>query len=461
MKIARVALLSALFLLVVGSTAAHAYHSGPRVSVSLSFFYDELAPYGHWYPSQQYDWVWRPAGVHAGWRPYVDGYWVYSDYGPTWVSDYEWGWAPFHYGRWYLDPVLGWVWVPGTQWAPAWVSFHHGGGWVGWAPLPPGAGFSAGFSYARHSGSYCFVQERHFLDRHIRRRAVPVAHNHGLLRRTRNVTRYATVNRTVVNRSVPVERIARATRRPVPTHRVVDVARAGDVRRARARAREVAMFRPAVRSVRPSQPPAASRRARPSARADGPGRRQPSVEARERQRRQSVASRPQRPGSRQVTRPAPRSRPRPPEATLRLPSRERQRAVSPRGPQRREQRELRPPTRQRREMRAPQRRPPEQRPSMGPSRQGPRQPQASPRPQRRPREQRPSMGPSRQGPRQPQASRRPQQRQRPAQSVRQTPRQRQPAARRAEERSGRRESQQPQRQKRRERQRGRPPGPAG
>ena len=29
----------------------------------------------------------------------------------------------------------GWVWVPGYEWGPAWVSWRTGGDYVGWAPL--------------------------------------------------------------------------------------------------------------------------------------------------------------------------------------------------------------------------------------------------------------------------------------------------------------------------------------
>ena len=114
MKIARIVLCAVLLLF--GATAAtYADHGRPRVSVNVSFFYDSLAPYGNWYSSPRYGWVWAPASVGASWRPYQYGHWAYSDYGWTWVSDYDWGWATFHYGRWYLDPVLGWVWVPGTE----------------------------------------------------------------------------------------------------------------------------------------------------------------------------------------------------------------------------------------------------------------------------------------------------------------------------------------------------------
>src|SRR2546429_2750366 len=82
---------------------------------------------------------WRPGRVDAGWRPYCDGHWQRTDAGCYWASDEPWGWATYHYGRWDRSVEFGWIWVPHTQWAPAWVSWRQGAGYVGWAPLPPSA----------------------------------------------------------------------------------------------------------------------------------------------------------------------------------------------------------------------------------------------------------------------------------------------------------------------------------
>src|SRR6266850_8446896 len=73
---------------------------------------------------------------------YCNGHWQRTDAGWYWVSDEPWAWATYHYGRWDLNPRLGWVWVPRTEWAPAWVSWHQGGGYTGWAPLHPSARFT-------------------------------------------------------------------------------------------------------------------------------------------------------------------------------------------------------------------------------------------------------------------------------------------------------------------------------
>src|SRR3954454_3610611 len=122
---------------------------GPHghASVDLGFFYDSLAPYGNWIQRPSYGWVWTPRAVSASWRPYQAGHWVWSDEGWTWLSDEPFGWATYHYGRWYQDAELGWSWVPGNDWAPAWVSWQEGQDYVGWAPLPPGANVTQNAAY--------------------------------------------------------------------------------------------------------------------------------------------------------------------------------------------------------------------------------------------------------------------------------------------------------------------------
>src|ERR1044071_4342023 len=95
-----------------------------QATVSFQVFYDQLSPYGTWVNYQNYGYVWIPTDVPTGFRPYsTAGHWVYTDDGWTWVSDYTWGWAPFHYGNWFFDQTYGWMWVPDYEWAPAWVTW--------------------------------------------------------------------------------------------------------------------------------------------------------------------------------------------------------------------------------------------------------------------------------------------------------------------------------------------------
>jgi hypothetical protein len=106
-------------------------------SVTFDTFRGTLSPYGDWVVSGSYGQVWRPR-VAAGWRPYYYGRWEWTNEGWLWVSDEPFGWAAYHYGRWTYDNYYGWVWVPGYQWAPAWVAWRYSGDVVGWAPLAPG-----------------------------------------------------------------------------------------------------------------------------------------------------------------------------------------------------------------------------------------------------------------------------------------------------------------------------------
>ena len=114
------------------------------VYVSYQSFYDQLSPYGQWINDPQYGYVWVP-NVDDDFRPYfTGGHWVYTEFGNTWVSDYPWGWACFHYGRWTYNDYYGWLWVPGSEWGPGWVTWRWGGGYCGWAPLYPGFAWAGG-----------------------------------------------------------------------------------------------------------------------------------------------------------------------------------------------------------------------------------------------------------------------------------------------------------------------------
>lgn len=106
-------------------------------------FHAPLAAHGAWVEVDSFGRCWRPGGVVVGWQPYCHGHWVWTDCGWYWVSDEPWAWACYHYGHWFRHHRHGWIWRPGIEWAPAWVSWRVGGGYVGWAPLPPRVGLFA------------------------------------------------------------------------------------------------------------------------------------------------------------------------------------------------------------------------------------------------------------------------------------------------------------------------------
>ena len=242
----------------------------------VSQFYDQMSPYGQWVQNPQYGWVWIPSGVAAGWQPYVDGHWVYTDAGWAWVSDEPWGWAAYHYGRWYDDSTYGWAWVPGVQWAPAWVAWRSGGGYIGWAPLPPVIGWRAGIGLqvggvnldvAIAPAAYCFVSEREILAPQVREVLVPRGRNFTIIRATANITSYTVVNNRVVNRGVPVDHVEQVLGRRITP---VRIAAATSPREAREAGGAVAFYRPTIQPRRGSGVPVPGARLAPPPRGAAP-----------------------------------------------------------------------------------------------------------------------------------------------------------------------------------------------
>jgi hypothetical protein len=171
--------------------SAHRTNAEP-IGVSFGVFYSSLGPHGEWITCNDGVYAWRPVGVSSGWRPYFDGRWCWTDEGWYWASDEPWAWATYHYGRWYFDDFYGWVWVPGYDWAPAWVEWRYGGGAIGWAPLSPYAIFTVGFGI--HYRSYwmtphswwSFVDCRYIGDRDIHRYVYRSENNTRYIGRTRS-----------------------------------------------------------------------------------------------------------------------------------------------------------------------------------------------------------------------------------------------------------------------------------
>ena len=199
----------------------------------VNYFYNDLTPYGTWVELAGVGWCWQPRAVviNRGWRPYCDGgHWINSDAGWFWQSDYSWGWAPFHYGRWQLHERNGWVWLPDRVWGPAWVTWRTAGDNCGWAPLPPRAIFDArlgwrfngisvgvNFDFGLRPDHFTFVSLRNFSDRDIGRRRLPEVEVRNVYNRTTVINNYSVHNSMIVNRGIPVERVAAATHTQIRT----------------------------------------------------------------------------------------------------------------------------------------------------------------------------------------------------------------------------------------------------
>ena len=219
---------STVAMLAAGTSPAMAQSNAEEAGeVDLETFYRELSPYGDWFEHAKYGTVWRPH-VADGWRPYTRGHWAHTeDHGWYWVAEEEWGWAPFHYGRWaYDDREDEWLWIPGTEWAPAWVMWRESDEYIGWAPLPPeavwegdsGLRFSSSFyDGPRFSNYWSFVSPRYMFEPGLWRHFVPRSRHATLWRDTRFVNNHHRFERgRIFHYGIDPRKVERLAGRSVP-----------------------------------------------------------------------------------------------------------------------------------------------------------------------------------------------------------------------------------------------------
>ncbi len=217
MKLLPSFLAAAVFLAAPIAPASAAVH------VSVDFFHDSLESYGDWREVGDYGYCWQPRDVDRDWRPYSDGHWLYTDAGWTWDSEEPYSWAVYHYGRWARVDRIGWVWVPDTEWGPAWVSWRHSADHVGWAPLPPEARFTRkiGFTtrvdsdYDIGPANYSFVETRNFGAPRLRTVLIEPRQNITIIHQTTNITRISYVNNVVHNEGPQYDVISRQSAQPI------------------------------------------------------------------------------------------------------------------------------------------------------------------------------------------------------------------------------------------------------
>lgn len=220
-------------------------------------YQDQLSPYGRWIVDPRYGSCWIPNAnfTPVGWQPYTVGHWVYTDDGSSyWVCDGEegaWGNITYHYGQWVFTADYGWIWVPGTVWAPAWVAWREGGGYCGWAVLPPEA--CQGDVTVVVVDRYCppdrfvFVDERNFgeprINRHFVHADVTIINN------TTNITNVTIVDNRVVNRGVPADHIERITGRAPERLHLAEASNPEEARRLALAGTPVRYSSPAIEQV--------------------------------------------------------------------------------------------------------------------------------------------------------------------------------------------------------------------
>lgn len=168
--------------------------------------------------------VWKPApnlavGVVAGepvaYTPYTNGQWINSSNGWYFRAATAPEEITHHYGRWVYSPAMGWIWVPGRVWAPAWVDWREHEEYIAWAPVPPGFYIVNNYLVAPpvYEERYVIVEKRYFIEPEVYRYSYKVhKHKHKVkITEWRRMDGIMVVNNTLINRGPDVTLIQSIT----------------------------------------------------------------------------------------------------------------------------------------------------------------------------------------------------------------------------------------------------------
>ncbi|MDP4176302.1 MAG: hypothetical protein Q8933_20140 [Bacteroidota bacterium] len=233
-------------MIFAGKTKADHWNGG----VTFDYFYQTLSPYGEWIELDRGLYAWHPYGISNRWEPYTEGRWVWSDYGWYWDSYEPYGWAVYHYGRWFYDDYYGWIWTPDYDWGPAWVEWRYSDEYVGWAPLPPYAVYRPG-SGIIFTVDWHFPVERwnyvpcvHFYDYDVNHYLLPERVKYRVHTVTRYRTDYDYREGRIINRGIDRNIVERRTGREIVQRNIQETSRLRDFESSRRDRDRIEVYRP-------------------------------------------------------------------------------------------------------------------------------------------------------------------------------------------------------------------------
>lgn len=194
-------------LIIWGLIGAQKSNAQPGVS---NYFYTGLTPYGSWIEIDYGVVVWRPTAMRLDWSPYREGRWIWTSDGWYWHSYEPFGYITYHYGRWYYDDFYGWLWVPGYEYAPAWVEWRYDDNYIGWAPLHPYANVYIAIGvvypnvYYNPYYQWNFVTYNHFCDPYVYNYYISPRYKYRVHSNTRYRTNYVNRNGRIRNQGIDI-----------------------------------------------------------------------------------------------------------------------------------------------------------------------------------------------------------------------------------------------------------------
>ncbi len=228
-------------------------------NIDVEYFYGALEPFGEWIEIDYDEYAWRPYDSDYNWRPYSEGRWEWTRNGWYWVSYEPFGWATYHYGRWFYDDYYGWLWMPDNVWAPAWVEWRYNNNYIGWAPLPPYARFDRrrgirfSISWNSHYTNWNFVTYNNFVSYNVNNYFIN--HNvQNVYNRTKYRTNYFADNNRIVNGGINRRFVENRLGRKLTTRRIDRTNNFSTYNNSRGvKTRRIVDYRPANREIESSR----------------------------------------------------------------------------------------------------------------------------------------------------------------------------------------------------------------
>lgn len=168
--------------------------------------------------------VWQPGigfSVSTGdnqpamYVPYNNGQWLNTEDGWYFKASTAPEELTSHYGRWTLDPNLGWVWLPGRVWAPAWVDWREDADYVAWAPVPPGTYIvNDAISVTQvNENRYTIVEKKRFIEPSVYKYRYQYVENKNkiMIKEMTKTDGVIVKNKTVINKGPEVGSIEKAS----------------------------------------------------------------------------------------------------------------------------------------------------------------------------------------------------------------------------------------------------------
>ena len=187
--------------------------------------------------------VWQPSpdlavslssdNVQPAYVPYTNGQWINTDAGWYFQAPTPEEEIVHHYGRWAYSDDVGWVWVPGRVWSPAWVDWRENDdlNYIAWAPVPPSVYVVNNEFYVPPIpyDRYYIVDESHFIDPEVYRYQTFVD-NQVIINNWSRPTGIFVENQTIINRGPDVTVIEKYSGRTIEQVKIQHVRDIGDIK---------------------------------------------------------------------------------------------------------------------------------------------------------------------------------------------------------------------------------------